>query len=133
MTELARQNEIEAKRKQKTYYDKKSRTRNLEVGQKVLVLLPTHTSKLLASWKGPYVITDKISPVDYKIKMKGTTEKVFHINMLKLWYERSDDLESSKTEVLACLDIISSLSSTDDEVDTDFNAKVEPVIEAKET
>ncbi|CAG2194242.1 unnamed protein product [Mytilus edulis] len=65
--------------------------------------------------------------------MKGTTEKVFHINILKLWYEKSDDLESSKTEVLACLDIISSLSSTDDEVDTDFNAKVVPVIEAKET
>ncbi|CAC5401084.1 unnamed protein product [Mytilus coruscus] len=133
MTDLARQNEIEAKRKQKTYYDKKSRTRNLEVGQKVLVLLPTHTSKLLASWKGPYVITDKISLVDYKIKMKGTTEKIFHTNMLKLWYDRTDDLESSKTEVLACLDIISSLSSTDDEEDIDFNAKVVPVIEAKET
>ncbi|CAC5367864.1 unnamed protein product [Mytilus coruscus] len=38
MTDLARQNEIEAKRKQKTYYDKKSRTRNLEVGQKVFII-----------------------------------------------------------------------------------------------
>ncbi|CAC5401483.1 unnamed protein product [Mytilus coruscus] len=53
--------------------------------------------------------------------------------MLKLWYDRSDHLESSKTEVLACLDIISSLSSTGDEVDIDFNAKVVPIIEAKET
>jgi hypothetical protein len=33
-----------------------------EIGQKVLVLLPTQTSKLLASWKGPFTITD--NPVD---------------------------------------------------------------------
>ncbi|CAC5370657.1 unnamed protein product [Mytilus coruscus] len=109
MTELARQNAKEAKQKKKTYYDKKSRTRNLKVGEKVLVLLPTHTSKLRASLKGPYVITDKISLVDYTIKMKGTTEKIFHINMLKLWYDRSDDLASSNSNVLACLDTISSL------------------------
>ena len=36
-----------AKTKQKSFYDKKSRSRKLEVDQKVLVLLPTHTSKLL--------------------------------------------------------------------------------------
>jgi hypothetical protein len=31
------------------YYDRKASDRKLEVGQKVLILLPTHTSKLLAS------------------------------------------------------------------------------------
>jgi hypothetical protein len=41
---------------------RKARDRKLEVGQKVLILLPTHTSKLLASWKGPFVVTDKVSP-----------------------------------------------------------------------
>ena len=64
MADLATINERKAKTKQKSYYDKKSRSRKLEVGQKVLVLLPTHTSKLLASWKGPYTIIDKVSPVN---------------------------------------------------------------------
>jgi hypothetical protein len=50
MADLATINERKAKTKQKSYYDKKSRSRKLEVDQKVLVLLPTHTSKLLASW-----------------------------------------------------------------------------------
>jgi hypothetical protein len=39
-------NEKQAKQKQKLYYDRKARDRKLEVGQKVLILLPTHTSKL---------------------------------------------------------------------------------------
>jgi hypothetical protein len=65
MADLATINERKAKTKQKSYYDKKSRSRKLEVGQKILVLLPTHTSKLLASWKGPYTIIDKVSPVNH--------------------------------------------------------------------
>lgn len=64
--------------------------------------------------------------------MKGTTDNMFNNNILKLWYDKSDDLESIKTEVLVCLVIISGLSRTDDEVDINFNAKFAPVIEAKE-
>jgi hypothetical protein len=48
MADLATINERKAKTKQKSYYDKKSRSRKLEVGQNVLVLLPTHT-KIFAS------------------------------------------------------------------------------------
>ncbi|CAC5388229.1 unnamed protein product [Mytilus coruscus] len=65
MAEYATENDKKAKQRQKLYYDRKSKNRKLEVGQKVLILLPTHTSKLLASWKGPFVVTDKVSPVDY--------------------------------------------------------------------
>ena len=133
MSDLARMNEKEAKQKQKTYYDKRARSRNFEVGQKVLVLLPTNTSKLLASWKGPYLITDKVSPVDYKIRLRGNVEKIFHVNMLKLWHERTDDSYSGKQEILACLEVISGLSTDDDQSDVDFNVKITPGIEGKET
>lgn len=64
--------------------------------------------------------------------MKGSTDNMFNNNILKLLYDKSDDLESIKTEVLVCLVIISGLSRTDDEVDINFNAKFVPVIEAKE-
>jgi hypothetical protein len=113
--------------------DKKSRSRKLEVGQKILVLLPTHTSKLLASWKGPYTIIDKVSPVDYKIKINGKTEKIFHVNMSKLWYERTDDIENSRNEVFACLDVISGLSTPDEDCDSDLNVSLTPNIESKES
>jgi hypothetical protein len=96
-------------------------------------LLPTHTSKLLASWKGPYTIIDKVSPVDYKIKINGKTEKIFHVNMLKLWYERTDDIENSRNEVLACLDVISGLSTPDEDCDSDLHVSLTPNIESKES
>ena len=133
MSDLARVNEKEAKLKQKSYYDKRARTRHFEVGQKVLVLLPTNTSKLLASWKGPYPIVDKISPVDYKIKVRNNLEKTFHVNMLKLWYERSEDLGSKKLEVLACLDVISGLSHVDDQLENEFSTTISPGFESKES
>ena len=56
---LAHQNEVEAKQVQKRYYGRKSRSREIKVGSKILVLLPTSTNKLLAQWKGPYVVTDR--------------------------------------------------------------------------
>ena len=39
------------------------------VGSKALVLLPTKTNKLLMSWKGPYEVVEKLSVLDYRIKM----------------------------------------------------------------
>lgn len=67
------------------YYDRKARTRQYEVGDKVLVLLPSNTSKLLAQWKGPFEITEKVGNVDYRVKVKKNKETVFYVNMLKKW------------------------------------------------
>lgn len=130
MLDIARTNEHGAKKTQKYYYDRGTRDRPLSVGQKVLVLLPTSTSKLLAGWKGPYEVVDKVSPVDYKIKMRGV-EKVFHINMLKLWYDRNED--SGKKDVLACLEVISCLSKEVDSHEEEVSEKMIPVMESKET
>ena len=49
--------ETQFKRNQKNQYYKKARTRTFKVGQKVLVLLSSSSSKLLAQWKGPYEVT----------------------------------------------------------------------------
>jgi hypothetical protein len=35
--------------------------------------------------------------------------------MLKLWYERTDDIENSRNEVLACLGVISGLNTPDED------------------
>ena len=45
----------------KTYYDKKKYKRHLNVGEKVLILLPTDNNKLTMQWKGPYSVIDKFN------------------------------------------------------------------------
>ena len=130
-SKLARVNEREAKSKQKVYYDRKARERKLEVGQKVLVLLPSNTSKLLAQWKGPFEITDKIGDVNYmyKVRVKRNKETIFHVNMLKPWFGRQDD--SQVSEIVACLQVIQELNE-EMEPETDFHVKSLPNLQANE-
>ena len=90
MTALDNSREISQKEKQKKYFDKKTKDRQLKVHDKVLLLLPTSTNNLLAEWRGPYEIIDQVSPVDYTVKMKKKT-KTFHINMIKKWYNRHEN------------------------------------------
>ena len=49
--QLARESLYEAQGRQKHHYDKKARNRQFKVGQKVLVLLPTDSNKLVLQWK----------------------------------------------------------------------------------
>lgn len=57
MASLAQEN---MRRAQKSQYDRKARERSFVPGQKVLLLLPTPDSKLLARWQGPYEILKKV-------------------------------------------------------------------------
>lgn len=41
-------------------------------------------------WKVPYEVTEKFSPLDYRIKT-GNKEQTFHINILKQYIEREND------------------------------------------
>jgi hypothetical protein len=84
---LANKSEIESKLKEKTYYDRSCRKRNFKLGDKVLLLLPTSSNKLIAEWRGPFEVVRKINKVDYVIRI-GERERTYHINMLKPFYER---------------------------------------------
>lgn len=59
----------------------------MKVGEKVLLLLPTKSNKLLMHWKGPYTIVENVGNVDYRIKV-GDKVKTFHANMLRPYRER---------------------------------------------
>ena len=63
----AERNMLDAQQSQKTWYDQKAQHRELQPGQKVLLLLPSSTSKLLAKWQGLYVVTRKMGPVTYEV------------------------------------------------------------------
>ena len=75
--------------KQKTYYDKRARSRKFDVGDKVLLLLPTESNKLLLQWKGPYEIVEVLNRMDYKVDVNGVVNP-YHANMLKQYVERQN-------------------------------------------
>ena len=67
---------------QKTYYDKRARSGKFDVGDKVLLLLPTESNKLLLQWKGLYEVVEIVNRMDYKVDVDGVVG-TYHANMLK--------------------------------------------------
>ncbi|XP_077551642.1 uncharacterized protein LOC144165718 [Haemaphysalis longicornis] len=117
-----------AKEKQKDYYDRKSRPRKLSVGNKVLILLPTDSNKLLMQWKGPFEITGKKNDVDYEISLGGK-RKVFHVNMLKLYEERTSS-PPPQASVAATIDDV---PATPDDLDDPPSADSLPTLPLRQT
>ncbi|GAA6088180.1 uncharacterized protein LOC116373668 [Tachysurus ichikawai] len=87
--EKAQENLRQAQKAQKTWYDQHARSRELQPGQKVLLLLPTSTNKLLMKWQGPYSVVRRMGPVTYEVHHpdKGKKVQTYHINLLKEWKE----------------------------------------------
>ena len=96
---LARENLLTAQQKYKKHFDKSARLRTMDIGERVLVMLPTDHNKLLLRWKGPYPIMEKVGVADYRIKI-GEQLRLFHINMLRKYIDR----ESVLCAVAAILD-----------------------------
>jgi len=69
------QEEIEKVQKIKqTYYNRRARERRLNIGDSLLLLLPTENNKLTLAWRGPYEVVEKVGEVDYKITV--TPDKI---------------------------------------------------------
>ncbi|XP_043958900.1 uncharacterized protein LOC122823389 [Gambusia affinis] len=98
MSELAQSHMETAQKHQKVWFDKKARHRSFVPGQKVLVMLPTSDSKLLAKWQGPFEVLRKIGPTTYQVSTPGfhRGSRVLHVNLLKEWVPRKEN----ETEVL---------------------------------
>ena len=89
MVELVKDNMEKAQETQKRWYDLNARERSFEVGEKILVLLPASTNKLLAQWQGPYEVVKKVNKVIYQVEKQNKRKRLrnFHINMLRKWHE----------------------------------------------
>ena len=82
----------ETQQKQKVWYDRTARMRELKPKDQVLVLLPTTHNKLLAKWQGPYTVIGRMGKVTYEVDIPASKSrrKIFHINLLKEWYESEE-------------------------------------------
>lgn len=85
--EIAHQNLKKASERHAVYYNKSAKQHELQVGKKVLLLLPTKKNKLELAWRGPYVVKEKVNALDYRIEV-GKNLKIVHINLLKEYNER---------------------------------------------
>ena len=109
---LAHENLKKVQIKQKAYYDRRARSRKFDVGDKVLLLLPTDSNKLLLQWKCPYEVVEVVNRMDYKIDVNGVVS-TYHANMLKQYVERRNELSH-------CLLSAEAIESVDDEDNEDF-------------
>ncbi len=103
MTKLAAEHLQESQRRQKCWYDKKSKQRSFEVGQQVLVMFPTENNKLLGKWRGPFKVTKKLGPTTYQIATPGESRshRTLHINLLKEWFPQK---ESASVNLIRLVD-----------------------------
>ena len=88
---LAQESMSKIHEKNKKYYDKGAKNRELKIGSEVLVLLPDTTNRLAVRWKGPYRVVEKKGPVDYRVEIRDGLQKVYHINMLKEYVRRPQE------------------------------------------
>ncbi|XP_061764264.1 uncharacterized protein LOC133557636 [Nerophis ophidion] len=86
---LSRESLLQAQERQQRLYNGETQLRQFSPGEKVLVLLPTSSSKLLVQWQGPFVVTRRVGDVDYEVRRsdQGGATKIYHLNLLKGWRE----------------------------------------------
>jgi len=92
--EVVREELSRSQGKQKHYYDVKSRERKFQVGDKVLLLLPTDGNKLLMQWKGPFENVECRNDNKYRVQLEGCV-KIFHANVLKKYHVREKNREEA--------------------------------------
>ena len=90
--DVARERGEIASGRRKKDFDKKAQDRELEEGNLVLCRIPGTIAKLEESWHGPYKIVEKLNRVDYKVEMKSGKQKVLHINNMKRYYPREENV-----------------------------------------
>ncbi len=61
------ENLLQAQDKQSRLYNRGTRLHNFAPKDKVLVLLPTSSSKLLAKWQGPFEVTQRVGDLNYEV------------------------------------------------------------------
>ncbi|GFW21483.1 retrovirus-related Pol polyprotein from transposon opus [Trichonephila clavipes] len=71
-----------------SYYNLRSREKQFKVGDKVLVLLPSSTHKLMKTWIGPATITEITRPYSAKVELDDGGIRELHFNKLRPYIAR---------------------------------------------
>lgn len=75
---LAHKGLSKAHKKLKFYYDRKIQQRRLQPGDKVLILFPIDSNKLLMKWKGPFTVSEVRNEINCVIDIGGKNRGLPH-------------------------------------------------------
>ena len=78
--------------KRKLGFDRKTVDRKLEEGDLVLCRVSGMSHKLEEAWHGPYTVVEKLNRVDYRIDLGKGRQKVLHINNMKQFQVREEEV-----------------------------------------
>src|SRR5688572_10771461 len=81
-----------AREKQLQYtnqYNKRAKHKEFEPGEKVIVLYPTSTNKLISQWHGPCTIIERRSKYSYLIDMGEDGRRIIHANKIRKYITRT--------------------------------------------
>ena len=90
--DVLRERGKEASGKRKNAFDRKTVDRQLQEGDLVLCRVPGMSHKLEESWHGPYPVVERMSRVDYRVELGRGRKKVLHINNLKRYFVREEEV-----------------------------------------
>lgn len=81
-----------AKIKAKQRYDKDAVHKEYKTGEEVMILKPNRKNKMELYWEGPFIITEKVNEVNYKIQKKNGPKQptVYHANLMKPYFKREE-------------------------------------------
>ena len=85
--EVFEKSALRAETKRKVSFSKRGQKREIEKGDKVLILLPTSTNKLVLEWRGPFEVDKRMSKVDFGVNVENCV-RVFHTNRMKKYDEQ---------------------------------------------
>ena len=70
------------------YYNKTAKHKEFEIGEQVLVLLPSSTNKLVSEWIGPATVVGIVSNYGYRIALNTGAIRILHANNLRKFVTR---------------------------------------------
>ena len=79
-------------KRRKELWDEKSKERSFVVGDEVLLRKPGMGMKLQESWEGPYKVVRVNNPLSYEINIEGRKKSSVHVQLLKHYIRRENDL-----------------------------------------
>ena len=102
--EVMRERSASASKERKKYFDRGKLDRVLEVGDLVLCRVPGMAHKLAEAWHGPYKVTEKLNKVDYRVEVGCGRTKVLHINNIKKFQVREEEVMRLSVMAEDCTD-----------------------------